>query len=538
MDMSLEQCVGQMLGIGWPAGPEGIETLRGVVAATHAGNLVAFARNAGSPRSSFETIAAARSVVERATGIRPLAATDQESGTVARFVEGFTAFPTALGQASAVAGGLHGTDEIREVGRACGEELAAIGIDWNLAPDADVNSNPANPVIGVRSWGDDPAGVSERAVSFARGTADAGLLACAKHFPGHGDTAVDSHIALPRVDRDRASLEAVELRPFRSLIGAEVGSVMLSHVLYPALERAALPASLSPAIATGLLRNELGFRGLITTDCLEMHAIIDNYPEAAVLAVEAGCDILFVSHTPERQVAAHDAIVRAVRSGRIPEARIQASVERILAVKRNLPVPPAAFDESRFSAGEPARAALAAALARDSIAVVVDGAGLPPAPGWLLVDVLPRPAGGAEGNPVASVSAFLGSAPGVSSVALPPEADAAARERALAALSAHRPGGGVVVTVHDVARRPEQLPLLRALAARCAAEGRSLGIVAMRGPWEAPLLAAEAKAAAPTLAPPAVTCGFGYCPAAAAAVAGYLLGVHRPGGRCPVAIQR
>ena len=536
--MSLSQCVGQMLGIGWPAGPEGIETLRGVMAATHAGNLVAFARNAGSPRGSFEAIAAARSVVERATGVRALVATDQECGTVARFTDGFTAFPGALGQASAVAGGLHRTDEIRDVARACGEELAAIGIDWNLAPDADVNSNPANPVIGVRSWGDDPAGVAERAVSFARGTADAGLLACAKHFPGHGDTAVDSHVALPRVDRDRASLEAVELQPFRGLIRIGVGSVMLSHVLYPALERAALPASLSPAIATGLLRDEIGFRGLITTDCLEMHAIIDNYPDAAVLAVEAGCDILFVSHTPERQVAAHDAVVRAVRSGRIPEARILASVQRILALKRGLPLPPAAFDESRFAGGAPARAALAAAMARDSLAVVVDGAGLPPAPGWLLVDVLPRPASGAEETPVSSVSAFLGSAPGVRAVTLPPEADAAARERALAALSAHRPGGGVVVTVHDVARRPQQLILLRALAARCAAEGRLLGIVAMRGPWEAPLLAAEARAAAPTLARPAVLCGFGYCPAAAAAVAGYLLGVHRPGGRCPVAVQR
>ena len=536
--MSLEQCVGQMLGIGWPAGREGIETLRGVVAATHAGNLVAFARNAGSPRGSFESIAAARDVVERSTGVRALVATDQECGTVARFVDGFTAFPTALGQASAVAGGLHGIEDIRGVGRACGEELASIGIDWNLAPDADVNSNPANPVISVRSWGDDPAAVAKRAVAFALGTADAGLLSCAKHFPGHGDTAVDSHVALPRVDRDRASLEAVELRPFRGLIQRGVGSVMLSHVLYPALERAALPASLSPAIATGLLRNEIGFRGLIATDCLEMHAIIDNYPDAAVLAVEAGCDILFVSHTPERQVAAHDAIVRAVRSGRIAEARILESVERILAVKAGLPRPPAAFDESRFVAGAPARAALAAALARDSIAVVVDGAGLPPVPGWLLVDVLPKPSSGAEGNPMVSVSALLEPAAGVRTLALPPEADATARERALAALSDHRPGGGVVVTVHDVARRPQQLPLLRALAVRCAAEGRPLGIVAMRGPWEAPLLAAEARAAAPALAPPAVACAFGYCPAAAAAVAGFLSGAHRPGGRCPVVVGR
>jgi beta-N-acetylhexosaminidase len=525
-----------MLGIGWSNGPEGHETLRRVVAATHAGTLVAFARNAGDPRESFEAIASAREIAERATGIRALVAADQEGGTVARFVEGFTSFPGALAQAAAVASGVHAVADIRKAGRACGQELRAIGIDWNLAPDADVNSNPDNPVIGVRSYGDDPEGVARRAAELARGLAQAGLLACAKHFPGHGDTAVDSHAAAPRVERDRAALEAVELVPFRRLVEDGVGSVMLSHVLYPALEPEPLPASLSPAIATGLLRREMGFRGLITTDCLEMRAITDNYPDAAVRAVLAGCDILFVSHTADAQISAHAAILRAIRAGRIPEARILESVARILAAKAALPRPPAAFDDVGFTRGSAARQALAASLARDSLAVVVPGSGLPPGPRWLLVDVLPKPSGGAEELPAGSVSACLGSAPGVRAVTLSPEADGPARERAHAALAGIEAEAGVVVAVHDTARRPGQLQLIRELAARCAVERRALGILAMRGPWEAPNLAAVAVAAAPMLPPPAVTCAFGYCPAAARAVAGYLLGAHGATGRCPVTV--
>lgn len=534
---TVEGLVGQMLCIGWHPGAAGLDALRRVVAATHAGNLIAFARNAGGPAESFGALGAARAVVEERTGIRALLAADQEGGTVARFTDGFLHLPGALAQSAAVAGGRHSLEDIRRAALACGGELRAVGVDWDLAPVADVNSNPVNPVIGVRSYGDDPRAVAEAAAAFASGLAEAGVLACGKHFPGHGDTALDSHLALPRVDRGAAALEAVELVPFARLVRGGVATIMLSHVLYPALEPRPLPASLSPAIASGLLRGRMGFRGLIATDCLEMKAIADNYPDWAVQAVLAGCDILFVSHTEETQLAAHAAIVRAVREGRIAEARIAGSVARILAAKESLPPPPAAFDEKLFARGSSSRHERAARMARDSLAMAVPGSGLPPAPSSLVVDVLPKPASGAEERPAGSVSAFLAGGPaGWRTVALPPEPDGPARERALAAMDGLPTGAGVVIALHDAARRPGQPELLRAVAARCAAEGRLLGILAMRGPWEAPWLAAQARDAAPALPAPAVLCAFGYSPPAARAVAEFLRGPHGIAGRCPVAV--
>jgi beta-glucosidase len=251
---------------------------------------------------------------------------DVEEGVGQRF-EGasWLAPPLALGR-------LHARDPeqarrlAHRYGRCTGREARALGLNWVLAPVCDVNNNPANPVINVRAWGEDPYTAAELAESFCAGTQAEGVLGCAKHFPGHGDTASDSHLELPLLPHDRQRLEAIELPPFRRLIGAGVASVMTAHLLLPALDPH-LPATLSPAVLEGLLRRTLGFGGLIVTDALVMEAIAARWGagEAAVLALAAGADLVLM---PADADAALDAIVAAVGEGRLSTERLEASLER------------------------------------------------------------------------------------------------------------------------------------------------------------------------------------------------------------------
>ncbi len=205
-----------------------------------------------------------------------------------------------------------------------------------MAPCVDVNNNPHNPVIGVRSFGEDPLQVAELGIAAVRGYQES-VIATAKHFPGHGDTAVDSHLGLPVIPHSRERLFEVELVPFQKTIAAGVEAILAAHVVFPAIEPTpGLPGSLSHTVLTKLLRQELGFNGLIMTDCMEMQAVTKHYTmgEAAVLAVEAGNDLVLVSHTPELQAEAFWAVVNAVRSGRISEDRIDESLARIAQAKR------------------------------------------------------------------------------------------------------------------------------------------------------------------------------------------------------------
>ncbi len=217
-------------------------------------------------------------------------------------------------------------DLARRYGACTGREARQLGLNWVLAPVCDVNNNPANPVINVRAWGEDPATAGALAAAFCHGAQAEGVLTCAKHFPGHGDTASDSHLELPLLPHSRARLEAVELPPFRDAIAAEVAAVMTAHLLLPALD-AEHPATLSRPVLTGLLREALGFEGLIVTDALVMEAIAGRYgaSEAAVLALEAGADLVLM---PGDADGAIDAIVAAVHSGRLSLERLQASLER------------------------------------------------------------------------------------------------------------------------------------------------------------------------------------------------------------------
>ncbi|MHB0895999.1 MAG: glycoside hydrolase family 3 protein [Spirochaetales bacterium] len=332
---ALKRKIGQMLAIGFPSGAEGMASLRHVVEATFAGNVILFSRNTPDAEATRSTVAQLSSIIESATGFAPLVAIDQEGGIVARLRKGVTPLPGAMAQAAACMGGNAELGDIEKLGKVCGRELAALGILWNLAPVADVNINPKNPVIGVRSYGEDPYRVGEFASAFARGLRESGVVATAKHFPGHGDTSIDSHLDIPLVPHELERLEKVELLPFKRLIAENIPAIMTAHVRFPAVEPDLLPATLSARVLEGLLRRDMGFEGIICSDCMEMRAITDHFPNPYVMAVKAGVDILFISHTAERQIEAADSIYRAVLDGEIPESRIDASVSRILACKQS-----------------------------------------------------------------------------------------------------------------------------------------------------------------------------------------------------------
>jgi len=259
-----------------------------------------------------------------------LIAADFEVG-VSNRLHGTTAFPNAM-----AIGATGRADYAESFGRITGLEARAIGIHWNFFPVADVNSNPENPIINTRSFGEDPQQVGELVSAYIRGTRSSGMLTTAKHFPGHGDTATDSHLGLAQVTGDRARLDSVELPPFRKAIAAGVDSIMVAHVTVPALDPKSV-ATVSPQIVTDLLRKDLHFPGIIVTDALDMAGLTRLYAadigREAVDAFKAGNDVLLI---PPDLVAADRAMVAAVRSGEISEPRLDESVLKILKVKASL----------------------------------------------------------------------------------------------------------------------------------------------------------------------------------------------------------
>lgn len=299
-----------------------------------------------------------------------LIASDLESGTTFRLVGG-TPFPPNMGV------GASGEElDAYEVGRITALEGRAVGIQMTFAPVADVNSNPANPIINTRSFGEDPVAVARLVGAAVKGIQDHGMLATAKHFPGHGDTGTDSHIALPVLTAGWPRLDSLELVPFRAAIAAGVTAVMSAHIALPGLDSGRTrPGTVAPNILTGILRDSLGFKGLTVTDALNMGALVTTLgaSEAPVLAFEAGADVLLQPADPAVTIAAME---QAVRSGRISEARLNRSVRKILVLKQRLglfrrrTVPldsvPAVVGRAEFLETARAIAARSIVLARDS----------------------------------------------------------------------------------------------------------------------------------------------------------------------------
>jgi beta-N-acetylhexosaminidase len=304
-----------------------------------------------------------------------LMVSDLESGPGMRLLGSGTDFPPVMGLAAA------GSDSLAfAVGKVIGEEGRAVGLHLTLSPVLDVNSNPRNPIINTRSFGEDPASVGRFAADYVRGVHAGGLLAMGKHFPGHGDTHADSHMELPSVDRDRARLDAIDLPPFRAAIAAGMDGMLVGHIAVPNVAGDDVPASISPKLTGAILRGEMGFRGLVSTDAFNMRGLTRRYGQgdAAVRAIQAGADILL---QPEDIPAVLDAVEAAVRDGRISPARLDESARRVLAAKtrvRLLHGRTADAAAMRGIVGSEAHRRLAAQVAERSITLVRDARGLVP----------------------------------------------------------------------------------------------------------------------------------------------------------------
>ncbi|MBL0388618.1 beta-N-acetylhexosaminidase [Tumebacillus sp. ITR2] len=328
--LSVAQQVGQTMMFGFH-GSEPSPEIEHLIREHHIGGVILFARNVGRPQDVLRLNTALQKIAYDAGHTHPLLiSVDQENGIVRRLGAGTTLFPgnMALGAAGRSAWA-------HDVAHATGRELRALGFNFNLAPVLDVNNNPRNPVIGVRAYGEDPRQVSEFGVEAIRGLQAAGLAACGKHFPGHGDTSLDSHLTLPLIPHDRARLHAVELPPFLKAISAGVDAIMIAHVVFPEFEPDDTPATLSHRVITGLLREEMGFDGVITTDCMEMHAIAKTIGtvEGTYRAFLAGVDLSFISHTHDWQRGAVERFLRGVEEGELTKERLEASVQRVLSLK-------------------------------------------------------------------------------------------------------------------------------------------------------------------------------------------------------------
>lgn len=337
--MTLEEKVGQMLMPDFRTW-EGSDVTRmlpeieALVKKYHLGGVILFRENVVSTDQTARLVADYQQAADK-YGL--LMTIDQEGGVVTRLQSG-TDMPGNM-----ALGATRSPELTSRVGLAIGEELASLGINMNFAPDMDVNNNPDNPVIGVRSFGENPKLVAELGTAYVKGLQSAGVAATAKHFPGHGDTAVDSHLGLPEVPYDKERLKEVELYPFQKAMEANIDAIMTAHVTFPKIdntmvisqktgEEIALPATLSYKVLTELIRNEMKFEGVITTDAMNMNAISEHFGsvDAAIRAVKAGTDIVLM---PVGLEDVANGLVEAVKTKEISEKRIEQSVERILTLK-------------------------------------------------------------------------------------------------------------------------------------------------------------------------------------------------------------
>ena len=341
--MSLEAKVGQMLFLGLPC--NSVAANNAVLGELRPGGMILFARDVSTMEQTLVDVNAYRQTAK--VCLPMFVGIDQEGGRVSRLPAAWaTKFPTAaqVGRNSYCA---------KQLAKALGDELSALGVNMNFAPVLDVNSNPENPVIGDRSFGTTPVDVWASGQHVIDGLTEAGVIPVIKHFPGHGDTSIDSHKALAIVTANQDMLESRELVPFRNAVRAGAPVVMVGHLLIPALDPEQ-PAHLSSRIISGLLREQWGFQGVVITDDLEMGAIAqDRIGEVAVQAVLAGADMLMVCHTYSKQVGVYNAILEAVKSGRISLERLDQSVQRIITLKHHYQVnkTPANIDHAREVVG-------------------------------------------------------------------------------------------------------------------------------------------------------------------------------------------
>ncbi|TKJ29003.1 MAG: beta-N-acetylhexosaminidase [Chloroflexi bacterium B3_Chlor] len=382
-DMTTEQKVGQLFVV-YFTDPHFSPDLAEMITQYHVGGIIIFGRNVTTLQDLAELINEAQSAAVTTEPEIPLfVATDQEGWPILRLWEGATVFPSSMAVGA--------TDSVLDAQLMAGvmaAELEAVGINMNLAPVLDVNTNPANPIIGIRSLSSSPELVSRLGTAMIEAYQAQGIIATAKHFPGHGDTSLDSHLSLPTISHDLARMEAVELVPFEAAISAGVDCIMTAHISAPSLDPVPYrPATLSPPVLQGLLREQMGFEGLIATDSLGMRALTDQYdvPSAASLAFQAGADLLMFGddpgHDPSEQRAAYQRVLGLVEQGTVPMSRLDDSVRGILLLKARrgiLDWQPVVVDRIVEQVGTAQHLAAAQQVALDSITLVKDEDGLLP----------------------------------------------------------------------------------------------------------------------------------------------------------------
>lgn len=352
-EISNEKLVGQLLMAGFPS-PTYDAQAEKLLTKLHVGNYIYFSRNIVSAE---QTAALSRSLQEKVLeklGMEAIITTDQEGGIVSRMTEGAALIPgnAALSAAFPNLDG-EALSKVRRLGYQSGSLMRSVGINVLLAPVLDVNMNAANPIIGSRSYSDNPERVASLGCAMLRGAQEGGAGCALKHYPGHGNVSGDTHLGIPVNDTSREILEQTELLPFERAVKAGAAAIMTCHVRYPALDSE--PATLSYEIMTRILREKWGFEGVVMSDCMEMDAIAKTYGvgEGAVRAVEAGVDIITVSHHYSLVEEAYDALLKALEEGRITRERLELSFERVLRLKKNLKLKGAEQETSGETQPEP-----------------------------------------------------------------------------------------------------------------------------------------------------------------------------------------
>ena len=329
-ELTLQEKLGQFLIIGFEE-PYLTNDVKAMIKKYKFGNFILFKRNIESLEQLEKLTRELHKVVMDATGVMPFISIDQEGGTVVRIMHKAAFYPGSMTLAAT------SIANANEVGAMMGKHLMSLGINMNLAPSLDVNNNPKNPVIGIRSYSDNPDTVAKYGIELIKGMQQTGIIATAKHFPGHGDVEIDSHLGLPELPFDMKRLEAIELKPFKEAIAAGVKNIMSAHIVFKAIDEEN-PATLSKAILQGILRDKLKYKGLITSDCMEMEAIAGTMttPVGVAAGIVAGIDMACVCHTKERQIDSLKMIKQAIDDELITMDEIDEKVDRILKYKNQV----------------------------------------------------------------------------------------------------------------------------------------------------------------------------------------------------------
>ncbi|MFJ6697845.1 glycoside hydrolase family 3 protein [Streptomyces sp. NPDC091272] len=499
----------------------------------HVGGIIyfAWAHNTRDPHQIADlSNGIQREGLRRGPRIPLLISVDQEHGIVARVGKPATLLPGAM--ALGAGAFRRGTADAREAARIAGAELLAMGIRQNYAPDADVNVDPANPVIGVRSFGSVPKSVAALVAAQVGGYQGAGIATAAKHFPGHGDTKDDSHNQLPYIDHTREEWQALDAPPFRAAIAAGIDSIMTAHIVVPALDPAEDPATLSRPILTGILREELGYRGVVVTDSLGMEGVRTKYGDdrVPVLALKAGCDQLL---NPPNLDLAWRAVLAAVRGGELTEARLDESILRILQLKARRGLfdrPYVTHREVDRTVGTRAHLAAADRIADGTTTLLGNEGGLLPLSRRrhkrvLVVGVDPASPSGTTGPPTTVLATALTSL-GLTATALPTGSAPTAAKIAEAVAAARAGADAVLVATRNVTASSPQ----RTLVAELARTGVPVVTLAIHNPYDVAQLTG--------LGAGAHLAAYSWTDVEMQAAARAVAGKIRPQGRLPVPVQR